>query len=716
MTHRPKPISAFCLIFLFLWALPHLFALQEESLGHSPYAEVIHAIHHFVNEQMAFDKTPGLSAGFLKDDFTWIQGFGYADLENMVPAKPQSSYRMASITKTFTATAVLQLVEQGKMSLDAEIQTYVPYFPRKKWPITIRQLLGHHGGIPHYVDRGKELHIREHKNTREAIAIFQDFDLIAEPGTKYHYSSYGYNLLGAAIEEASGQPYGQYIKEHIFDPLGMADTRMDDPIALIPHRVKGYRMMTGEVVHSEYVDMSSRFAAGGTRSTVVDLLKYARGIIDGKLLRPETWRLMFRPMATRDGILTGRGLCWSISPWKGHFQISHGGSQQETRTYLLIFPLEEFALAVTSNMENFDRELYTQKIAEIILKEDLDTTIYVSDEQEESLYAACEQAFSYGLSQYHWHNAPLSQNTDDIKKAFSYFKQNVSLTALRRNPTLTKSQISLGIHPAAEQAFTKVGSFMASVLDKTLGREKLRSYHKTGPIAFFSDYAHVTQNLPPSNQPFKLSNRFTEQLFQWEKNWEKVYTDDMSHFSIPFDVDFEELQLNLKQSFSGLSLYPDFHQAMIRVAQYHLQNDDPQKSQLFLNLAKELYPNRADPWASLAALHIWTGNGKHAKICFQKTFAKNPDHPGVSIGRFRGLAHSLLNAQKFDQIPILAEIATELHPRSWELFRDLGDIFLQMGQKEFALQYYKKALKLNPKFKEGQQKIKILEKELKNRI
>jgi CubicO group peptidase (beta-lactamase class C family) len=713
MTHRSKPISVFCLIFFLFWAHPSLFALQEKTIEQAHYARAIKAIHHFVNQQMAFDKTPGLSVGFLKDDFTWTQGFGYADLENMVPVKPQSSYRMASITKTFTATAVLQLVEAGKMSLDAEIQTYVPYFPRKKWPITIRQLLGHLGGIPHYVDRKVELHIKDHKNTREAVAIFQDYDLIAEPGTKYLYSSYGYNLLGAAIEEASGQPYGQYIKEHIFDPLGMADTRMDDPTELIPHRVDGYRLLNGEVVNSEYVDMSSRFAAGGTRSTVVDLLKYARGIIDGKLLHEETWRLMFEPLATKDGILTGKGLCWSISPWKGHFQVSHGGSQQETRTYILVFPLEKFILAVASNMENFDRELYTQKIAECILEEHLDTPTYVSDEQEDSLYDACEQAFSYGLSRYYWHNGPLTQNTDEIKRAFSYFNQNVNLEALRRNPEAARNKISLGIHPAAEQLFTKVGSFMASVLDKTLGREKLRSYHKTGPIAFFHDYAQLTQNLSPSNQPYKLSKRFTELLFQWEKDRAKVYTEDMFSYSIPLDVDFEKLCLYLKQSFSGSSLYPDFHQAMIRVAQYHLQNENPQEALLFLNLAVELYPSRADPWASLAALHLWTGNGKEAKRCFKKTFAKNPDHPGVSSYRFRELALDLLNAKKFDQLPILAEISTELHPSSWELFRDLGDTFLQIGQKEAAFQYYKKVLKLNPKFKEGQQKIKALEKELK---
>jgi CubicO group peptidase (beta-lactamase class C family) len=713
MTHRSKPIFVVCLIVFLFWAQPSLFSHQEETIEQSPYSRAIKAIHDFVNQQMAFDKTPGLSVGFLKDDFTWTQGFGYADLENRVPAKPQSSYRMASITKTFTATAVLQLMEAGKMSLDAEIQTYVPYFPRKKWPITVRQLLGHLGGIPHYINREEELHIKHHKNTREAIAIFQDFDLVAEPGTKFHYSSYGYNLLGAAIENASGQPYGQYIKEHIFDALGMADTRMDDPTALIPHRVEGYRLLNGTIVNSEYVDMSSRFAAGGTRSTVADLLKYARGIIDRKLLRPETWKLMFEPMATKDGILTERGLCWSVSPWKGHFQISHGGSQQETRTYLLIFPLEEFALAVASNMENFDRQLYTQKITECILEENLETPTYVSDEQEASLYEACDQAFSYGLSQYNWQNGPLSQNTDAIKDAFLYFNQNVNLEALRRNLDSARNKISLGIHPAAEQAFIKVGSFMASVLDKTLGREKLLSYHKTGALAFFSDYVRLTQNLPASNQPYKLTNRFTELLSQWEKDWEKVYTDGISHFSIPFDVDFDELQLNLKQSFSGLSLYPDYHQDLIRLAQFHLENDELQKSRLFLDLAKELYPNRADPWASLAALHIWIGNGKQAKICFQKTFAKNPNHPGVSIGRFRGLVRSLLNAQKFDQIPILAEIAIEFHPSSWELFRDLGDTFLQIGKKEFALKYYKKALKLNPKFKEGHQKIKALEKEPK---
>ena len=229
-----------------------------------------------------------------------------------------------------------------------------------------------------------------------------------------------FDLLGAAIEKASGLSYGDCIRRYIFDPLGMSNSRMDDPIAVIPNRVKGYRLVNGRIARSEYVDISSRFAAGGTRSTVVDLLKYARGIIQGKLLENQTWRLMLVPMANEDGFLTGRGMSWNIRPRKGHFQISHGGSQAETRTYLLIFPLEHFAVAIASNLETFDREFYAYKLAELVLEEDLDTPVYVADELEESIFLAYEQAFSYGLSHYYWHTRTLARNEKDLEEAFDF--------------------------------------------------------------------------------------------------------------------------------------------------------------------------------------------------------------------------------------------------------------------------------------------------------
>jgi CubicO group peptidase (beta-lactamase class C family) len=339
------------------------------------YADKLRAFEVFVREQMEKNKIPGLTIGFIKDDYVWVKGFGYADLENKVPAKAESSYRLASVQKSMTAAAVLQLVEQAKINLDAEIQTYVPYFPKKKYRITVRQLLYHLGGIPHYVNRDVEQHIKDHKTTREAISIFENFDLIAEPGTKFSYSSYGYNLLGAAIEGASKQPYADYMREHFWQPLGMNDTRIDDPLGLIPNRVRGYQLINGGLKNSEFIDVSSRFAAGGARGTVVDLLKFMRGLNDGKLLSQRSIDLMYAPVKTRDGSISGfprtagYAMGWNLVPQKSGLVIINDGGQQETRTFILNFPAKKFALAVAQNLESDDDGALIFRLYELVLNQ-----------------------------------------------------------------------------------------------------------------------------------------------------------------------------------------------------------------------------------------------------------------------------------------------------------------------------------------------------------
>ena len=563
------------------------------------------------------------------------------------------------------------------------------------------------------MDRDKELHIKTHKNTREAIAIFQDFDLVAEPGTKYNYSSYGYNLLGAVIEGVTDQSYGEFIKQRIFEPIGMDDSRMDDPIAIIPNRVKGYRWVNGKIGRSEFVDMFSRFAAGGTRSTVIDLLKYAHGIMQGKLLKPQQWRQMLVPMATKKGTLTGRGMGWGVRPRRGHFQISHGGSQAETKTYLFLFPLENFAVAIASNMETFDREFYAYKLAELVLGEDLDTPVYTVDEMEQSLYSACEQVFSYGLSQYLWHSRPLASSEKDLQQAFSFFHQNVDPAALRRDAQTSKNNISAGVDPATGQAFIKMGSFMASQLEKAFGRDKLQEYHKTGPIAFFGDYLTLTEGSSALNKLYRFKRRFSQLLSRWNRDWAKWDTDNTRIYPIPLDVEFGPLQEKLKTAFLRSSLYPDFHQDLIRMAQFHLKNNRTQQAFSFLNLAHELYPNRIEPMVALASHHIWTGNASEARRFFRMAHAKDPSHPGVSIARLQSLARDLLNADKQGHLTDLAEIVTDLYADSPGITKGLGDMFYNLGQKDRALQYYKKALKLDPKLKDVRDKIKTLEKERK---
>ena len=704
--------SVFIVILFAFWTTFSSILLYAAD-SQSSYAEAIKKFEKFVNEQMALDKAPGLSVGFKKGDYIWTKGFGFSDLENKVPAKPESSYRLASITKTITAIAVLQLVEAGKIDLDAEVQTYVPYFPKKKWPVTVRLLLGHLGGISHYKNHDVEGHIKVHKNTKEALAIFQDFDLVAEPGTKYNYSSYGFNLLGAVIEGASGQSYGDYIKKHIFNPLGMENSRMDNPEDLISNRVSGYRLIKGEVKNSEFVDVSSRFAGGGTRSTVVDLLKYAKGIIEGKLLKNQTWRRAFTSMATSKGRFTGYGMGWRVRPWNGHFQVSHSGSQPETRTYTLIFPAENFSIAVASNLEGVNLTPYVRRLAELVLEEDFDTLAYASDAAEQAIYDNCAQVFSYGMSSFDWHDTHISRDEAELSAAFSYFNKHVDKKSLKKNFKETKKGIEDGFHPVSKQALIKVGSFMAFALKENLGEEKLQIYHKSGPLAFFSDYIKISNKWPSSRKNYKFPRSFAKLISSWEMDWKATYTDYVRNLLITVNTDFDELGPRLKNTFSGADLYPDFSRDMESSGYYYLWKDETKDSFKIFNLSRRLYPNSPLPLSNLAAAYIWTGNAEQAKKLFKKAFALNPDHSSVSLSEFRYLRRRLDNAEKTKEIFALAEIALELYPKSAGLHKEIADIYLKAGHKEKAGIFYKKALELDPKLEAAKKKLEELEKEKK---
>jgi CubicO group peptidase (beta-lactamase class C family) len=321
------------------------------------HAQRLQLFEDHVRAWMKKEEIPGFTIGFVKDGRMWVRGFGFADLENRVPATAESAYRYASVQKSMTAAAILQLVEKGKISLDAEIQAYVPYYPRKPWPVTIRQLLGHLGGVPHYVNREIEQHFTTHKDTRQAIKVFENYDLVAEPGTRFSYTTYGYNLLGAAIEGASGQSYADYMRDHVWRPSGMFATAMDDPLLLVPHRVRGYQLIDGQLRNSEFIDVSSRFAGGGTRGTVPDLLRFMAALNEGKLLSRTSLSLMFTPMKTRDGghsgfpKTEGYAMGWNVVRRDGGLILLNDGGQQETRTLILSVPERGFAIAMAQNLE-----------------------------------------------------------------------------------------------------------------------------------------------------------------------------------------------------------------------------------------------------------------------------------------------------------------------------------------------------------------------------
>jgi CubicO group peptidase (beta-lactamase class C family) len=679
---------------------------QEEA--RPPYAETIRAYEHFVAERMAYDRIPGLSVGFIKDDFRWSRGFGWADVENNVPAKAASAYRLASITKTVTAAAVLELVEEGKIDLDAPVQRYVPTFPRKKWPVTVRQLLGHIAGISHYRNDAEESHIKEPKTTREAVAIFQDFDLMAEPGTRYNYSTYGYNLLGAVIEGASGLAYGQFIQSRIFDPLEMSDTELDDPLKIIPNRVHGYQITRGELKNSEYVDISSRFAGGGLRSTVVDLLKYARGIIDRKLLRERTWRQMFASMVLRNGLLTGYGMGWRVEPLNGHFTINHSGSQPETRTQLLIFPQENFALAIACNLEDANLQPYVRRLIDAVLGEDIDAGAYASDRKIRTICNTIYQVFGYGLSTYEWTGASLGGGGGELNDAFEFFNDWVNVEALHQDYEKTKKRILSGIHPLSKQSFTKVGSYMAQALAEAKGRDMLSLYRRQGPFAFFNDYVRLADSSPKRHPHFR--SEFKELVAAWGGDWEKTDNDDVRRVIITPGTDFEELLPRLQDTFAGAAIYPDFTSDLADAAQFYLEKGEAARSVQILALSRNLYPGSPLLAVSLGFTRFWLGDIDSGRQLMKEAHDLDPLDPALRPGQFIASMRRLLEADKLKEGEALGLIGAEFNPKDPELPTALGELSLRMGQKDQAVEYFKRALRIDPNLEKAIIRLKSIKK------
>ena len=630
-------------VFLLL-AVAAVPALGQEAVRQD-HAAKLRAFEQFAEAAMKAQQMPGLSVAVLHGDFRWSRGFGYADLENEVPARAESSYRMASVTKPMTAVAVLKLAEEGKIDLDAEVQTYVPYFPRKGRPVTIRQLLAHQGGISHYRDYAKEGRIREPKSTREAIAIFQDFDLVAEPGTAYHYSSYGYNLLGAVIEGASGKPYGEYLAEYVWGPLGMTSTRMDDPRALVPHRVTGYVLENGRLQRSEYVDISSRFAGGGTRSTVIDMLRFVDGLAAGEVLKSDTRNVAWSMQPTRDGRYTRYGLGFGIVLRNGRWIVAHSGAQQETRTELMIVPSARFAVALASNFEDARLDVFADKLIELFLGDPRVVGLRANDDTVQSTLRAMSEAFLHGMAYYDRHGRPMTSDPRELADAFAYFRR------AQRDVTVAAD----GAQPLAGEPLTKLGSHMASVLAP---RHDLDVYHREGALRFFADYAAAAPRA-------RFDKALARNVRAWLTEWRRVWTPELQNADFSTPAGLEVLERN-RELLAAATVKPDFSRAVVSLAERAAARGDAEAAARIADLGYAIYPRSPAVTGLLAVLALTNGDRARAKSLLATSYALDP--------RDYARAENLLNVASFlsrgptkPAAITLLELATELHPTDAKL-------------------------------------------------
>jgi len=325
-------------------------------------------IDRVVTSEMARTGAPGVSLAIVLDGrIRFANGYGLADLENSVPATAETVYRLASVSKPITATAVMQLVEKGLLSLDAPIGRYLPAFPEKQWPVTVRQLLGHLGGIRHY--RGNEIaSTRHYSDVMESLDIFKDDPLEHEPGTKFQYTTYGFNLLGAMVQVASAERFADYLHHHIFDPAGMDRVREDDVYAIIPHRAQGYyKRSGGQLQNSGLADTSNKVPGGGLCSTVYDLARFASATLDARLVTRASLDQMFTAQRTRDGKSTSYGFGWGLRTADGFHYVEHGGGQQRVSTMLSLIPARNFAVTWMCNLEGSGLRLHSE-LAKLLLR------------------------------------------------------------------------------------------------------------------------------------------------------------------------------------------------------------------------------------------------------------------------------------------------------------------------------------------------------------
>jgi prolyl oligopeptidase len=346
---------------------------------------VIANIETLITKEMERVKAPALSLAIATGNkLRYAKGYGKADLENQVPAQETTLYRTASIAKALTATAVMQLAEKGKIDLDTPIQKYCPAFPQKQWPVTARQLLGHLGGIRHYKSAEEATGTTAYFKLSDTLILFKEDSLLHEPGTKFNYTTFGYSVLGCAIEGASGMSYEGYMRQHVFQPAGMNHTGLDHSWLVIPNRARGYMTFDersynrlpqaakqytkiGEVYNAPLHDTSMKVPGGGLISTSVDLVKLAIAVNTGALINEKSRDQMWRKQKIKNGDETTYGLGWVVGQVSGIKTVSHSGGQAGTSTYLLLVPEKGLAIGLMSNLQGFAMDRLAQGIEAILL-------------------------------------------------------------------------------------------------------------------------------------------------------------------------------------------------------------------------------------------------------------------------------------------------------------------------------------------------------------
>jgi D-alanyl-D-alanine carboxypeptidase len=328
-------------------------------------AQRVPRVDALVQQAMDQQKIPGLSLAVIQNGRVDLaKGYGLANVEHQVPATPETVYQLQSITKSFTATGIMLLVEEGKLGLDDKVSQHLPGTPESWQAITVRHLLTHTSGIKDFINE-PTASLRLDVSEEEVLQATAPRPLNFPPGERYAYSNTNYHLLVMIIRRLTGKPYGDFLRERIFEPLGMKDTRVISLAEIIPHRAAGYLVERGVLRNGEFVAPSILgYGGGGLRSTVLDLVKWDAALDTERVLKKSSLDQMWTPAKLNSGAATTYGLGWSVRQVRGHRCVSHtGGHVTGFATVISRFPDDRVSVIVLSNCRGAAVAKLSERIA-----------------------------------------------------------------------------------------------------------------------------------------------------------------------------------------------------------------------------------------------------------------------------------------------------------------------------------------------------------------
>jgi D-alanyl-D-alanine carboxypeptidase len=328
-------------------------------------------------------RVPGMSVVVYKDGEPIAErGYGFANLEHSVHATAETVYQVGSLTKQFTAAAIMLLIEEGKLALTDGVSRHLPEAPATWSQVSVHHLLNHTSGIPSYtklippvlrMDQG----LRPDEVFQKVAALPLDF----QPGEKFEYNNSGYLILGLIIERVSGQPYGKFLESRIFKPLGMSSTMIYDWLQIIPNRGAGYVVKDGKWENAPVISMSAAFSAGALMSNAKDLAVWAEALRAGKVLKPESLDLMWNASMLKSGVVAPYGFGWAVQTRGRVQEISHGGAIVGFSSYILLYPREQLTVVILANTPGS----FTSKIARQVARLYLTEAEVAAEEPDSSL-------------------------------------------------------------------------------------------------------------------------------------------------------------------------------------------------------------------------------------------------------------------------------------------------------------------------------------------